>query len=398
MLFAALFILVLSPFLLSCYALARNYVTARKTGLPLLISPFNPFNPLWILSRPYINPFLSYLPFGLGNSTKYNYLGYTWRDQNRLHTRYGKAYIIVTPDENHLVVGDTQGCDQILRLYRNWTKNNRFNDPLNTFGRNLGTVDGEEWQKHRKITAVAFNDRNNALVWQESVKQSKQMLATWLSASVVQSTVDDLNLLALHVLASAGFGSSYDFNSPLTAPAPGHIMSYRDALTSILGNIFITYSVANLSFLGSVLPKSAQKLGSAISEFNSYLLELVREEQAAYRKGEHLDTANLMSSLVRASETENESSGGKRNSLTPSELVGNLYIYNVAGFDTTAGVLASAIGLLACNPTLQVWLREEIGSVVNDDEVQGDQYQDLWPKLKRCLAVMVSQPLPLKPI
>jgi cytochrome P450 len=381
------------PTLLSCYKLAHNYSSARKTGLAVVINPFNPFNPLWILSRPYINPVLSYLPIGLSEVTQYNYLGFTWRDQNRLHARYGKAYIIATPDENHLVVGDVVGCDEILKHYRNWSKNDRFNDPLNTFGRNLGTVDGDEWQKHRKVTAVAFNERNNALVWQESVKQAKQMLSTWLSKDIVDNTVDDLNLLALHVLASAGFGTSYDFDSPLTVPAPGHQMSYRDALTSIMKNIFITYFAANAGMLTPVLPNALRATGQAVDEFRSYLLEMVEDEQTAYRDSKPTEAANLMSSLVRASEAETRGDGTTaRNSLMASEIVGNLYIYNVAGFDTTAGTLTYAIGLLAVNPTWQIWLREEIATVVSESEIQGDQYQDVCPKLRRCLAVMVGFP------
>ncbi|KPI44958.1 Secologanin synthase [Cyphellophora attinorum] len=383
------FVLALAPALLSCYRLAQNYSAARKTGLSVVISPFNPFNPLWILTRPYINPLLSYLPFGLSEITQYNYLGFTWRDQNRLHARYGKAYIIATPDENHLVVGDVVGCDKILKHYRNWSKNNRFNDPLNTFGCNLGTVDGEEWQKHRKVTAVAFNERNNTLVWQESVKQAKQMLSTWLSADIVETTVDDLNLLALHVLASAGFGTSYDFDSPLTMPASEHTMSYRDALTGIMKNIFITYFAANAGLLTPVLPKTLRATAEAVDEFRSYLLEMIKHEQAAYREGDRAEAANLMSSLVRASQAETQSDkANSRHSLTASELAGNLYIYNVAGFDTTAGTLAYAIGLLAVNPTWQTWLREEINTVAAEDEIKGDQYQDIWPRLKRCLAIM----------
>ncbi len=387
----ALTILVLPLWML--ISLLQNYKLARPSKLPILISPVNPFNPFWILLRPYINPLLSCLPFGLGSFAEYNYLGFAWRDKNRLHTLHGGAYIIVTPGQNQLIVGDAAACNDIFKNYRAWPKNAAFNEPLNTFGPNVGTAEGDAWQRQRKITAVAFNERNNSLVWEEAVKQTKQMLSTWVSKTDsigVTSTAEDSYLFALHVLTGAGFGRSYDFDSPLKVPVLGHSMSYREALKGVMGNIFITYAIAKAGSFSVFLPASGKRVQRAIAEFRLYMKELVDNERTAYSQGEGTNAANLMSSLVRASESDARAIDEKsRNGLTDEEFLGNLFIFNVGGHDTTAGTLTYAIGLLACFPEWQDWIKEELSEVFGDGNVQEDVYEAAFPRLRRCMAIMV---------
>jgi cytochrome P450 len=274
------FIVLAGP-LWTVASLIQNYNTARSTRLPLLISPVNPFNPFWILLRPYLNPVFAALPLGLGRFTDYNFLGFAWKDKGRLHDRLGGAYIIVTPGQNQLIVGDAQACQEIFKHHREWPKNAAFNEPLNTFGPNVGTSEGDAWQRQRRITTVAFNERNNTLVWNEAVKQTQQMLATWVSkrASGVTSTAEDTYLFALHVLTGAGFGRSYEFNSSLNVPDQGHTLSYREALRGVMGNIFITYAIAKVGGLSFLLPASAQRVHKAIGEFKIYMQELVNQER-----------------------------------------------------------------------------------------------------------------------
>lgn len=385
-------------------AIYRNYVLAQSINLPIVISPVDPFNPLWIISRPYLNPLLSRLPAGLSLFTRYNYLGWVWRDKNYLHSILGPAFIIVTPGENQLIVGDANACDDLFKYYRQWPKNPAFNNPLNTFGHSVATAEGDAWKRQRKITTAAFNERNSGLVWEEAVKQTKQMLQTWLPArlSGVTTTVEDTNLLALHVLTGAGFGISYEFDSSLKTLSSGHIVSYRDALRTVMDNIFITYFITSAERLPAyLLPKWATEVLNAVNEFKSYMTEMVDRERNAHLRGEGAPTANLMSSIIRASDDAQREAvsqqAGKENQaatfrtgLSDSEIWGNMFIYNVAGHETTAGTLTYAIGLLACHPEWQEWLRPELKEVFGTEEVGEDQYHGAFARLKRCHAIMVS--------
>lgn len=62
------------------------------------------------------------------------------------------------------------------------------------------------------------------------------MLDWWKNHDLngVKSTDKDTRILSLHVLASAGFGTSYPFTSAREPPAPDFTMTYREALFLIL--------------------------------------------------------------------------------------------------------------------------------------------------------------------
>jgi cytochrome P450 len=397
------------------FGIFRNYQRARRMGLPILISPTDPFNPVWVLLRPYLNPLFARLPFGLGSFTEYNYHGFSWRNQGALHRRYGGAFVIVNPSENLVFVGDQAAGEFICKHSRDWQKNPAFNKILNTFGSNIGTTEGDDWQRQRKVLTAAFNEKNNRLVWEEALKQSKQMLRKWVAQSArsrndgVDSVTEDVSLLGLHVLTGAAFGISYDFDGALTNIEAGHGMSYRDALNGVLGNLILTHLMATFQNIPVfLLPINMKRVQRSIGEFKAYMAELVERERTAYREGERAVNANLMSSIIRASEDQvgrefdlealkrDVADKTARGSLSDAELWGNLFTFNFAGRDTTAGTLSYAIGLLACHPDWQEWLREELVNVFGKEgEISPQQYQEVFPRLVRCQAIMVCDPTPL---
>jgi len=52
-------------------------------------------------------------------------------------------------------------------------------DVLDIYGKNVLTLDGPEWRRHRKITARPFSEKNNQLVHSETIRQANQMMASW---------------------------------------------------------------------------------------------------------------------------------------------------------------------------------------------------------------------------
>ena len=153
--------------------------------------------------------------------------------------------------------------------------------PLELFGPNLNTVEGDTWQRHRRITTPPFNERNGDLVWRESISQAGDMLRSWMSASCargVASRESDTMTLALHVLTAAGFGKSYKFAGGLTKPADGHSMTYREALKIVLKNPLVTIIVSSAQFPEWMLPHKVVKVSEAIGNFKAYMTEMVEEK------------------------------------------------------------------------------------------------------------------------
>lgn len=370
--------------------LVSNYRQARRIGLPILITPVDVMNPVWVLTQQWLVPLLKRLPFGLGYFANYSYLSWAFADKYSLHDRLGDAFVIVGPATNQVIVANAEAVEDIASRRKDFQKSEAMYKPLEVFGPNLDTVEGETWQRHRRITTPPFNERNSNLVWRESITQAGDMLRSWISASSaggISSTDSDTMTLALHVLTAAGFGKSYPFSGGLTKPAEGHSMTYKDALKIILRNLLITIIMSSAKLPSWLLTRKVLDVSEAITNFKSYMAEMVEEERTSIAKGE-ADKDNLMSVLVRAAELSKADEKG-RNSLTDDEIFGNLFIYNLAGHETTANTLAYAVALMATNKGVQDWVGEEIDEFFgSEDDVKTWDYEKAFPQLKRCLALM----------
>lgn len=93
-------VLLAAPALLllqSLVSLARNYQIAKKTGLPIVVSPVHFVNALWMVFGGLVGPLLLKAPFGLGAWVRCNRMGWLWENQDALHRELGKVIINVDP-------------------------------------------------------------------------------------------------------------------------------------------------------------------------------------------------------------------------------------------------------------------------------------------------------------
>lgn len=222
------------------------------------------------------------------------------------------------------------------------------------------------------------------------------MARSWVDQGTkgTRETVSDTATLALHVLTAVGFGLSYPFHGGVRDLPRGHSMTYRDALSMCLRNI-ITFAIIPKKVLYMrYVPERLRSLGTAAKEFQKYMEEMLANERSVAAKSES-SVGNLMGSLVRASEEAqtqklNEMSDTARLGLTDEEIFGNIFAFNLAGHETTANTLAASLVLLAANPDSQDWLKEEVHHALGHASLPDQwRYEEAFPKLQRCLAVMV---------
>lgn len=140
-------------------SISLNYTAARKMGLPVIISPVSPLNPLWILTYRTFPSILSLsrLPFGLGKWARCTFLGWTFNDKHALHDELGPVFVVVTPGGNEVTVADSHATHDILSHRKEFIKPaamygmesivkvavscaDENTEQLNVFGRNLNTV------------------------------------------------------------------------------------------------------------------------------------------------------------------------------------------------------------------------------------------------------------------
>lgn len=234
-------------------------------------------------------------------------------------------------------------------------------------------------------------------VWEESISQAKGMLQSWIASAEpgIASVAKDTRTLSLNVLAATGFRRSYKFRSS-SEPGNDEAGTYRDALQTVLDNAIFLMLVPSRLLLLPLLPRSWAHVGKAAADFKKYMLHMLNEETNLVNQGEK-GTGSLMTSFVRALDSHQKEEAAVKGDagqsppkgLTVDEILGNIFVINFAGHDTTANTLAFSMLLLAAYPECQEWVAEELQELTKDLESGDLDYNELFPKLKRCRAVLV---------
>lgn len=95
--------------------LLRNYLVARKVGVPLRMIPVSHGNPFWMLVDRKIVSLCKRLPFGDNNFTRYNWRGWEVEDRYRSHLEMGGVWMQVTSGKNWLYLCDP---DALLDVFK----------------------------------------------------------------------------------------------------------------------------------------------------------------------------------------------------------------------------------------------------------------------------------------
>jgi hypothetical protein len=183
--------------------------------------------------------------------------------------------IMVNPEQNVLLTADPAAITQITTRRADFQKPIAIYEGINLYGRNVVTTEGAVWRRHRKNTVAPFGEKNNRVVWKESLFQASQMLQHWRNMSskngqvqskstegwgaLVSTLSHDAMRLSLYVISRAGFDIRCEWPGQSTSEKEGarssneipqgHQMSYMDSLETLLLSL-ITLLIAPLWLLG----------------------------------------------------------------------------------------------------------------------------------------------------
>ena len=402
LIFPALFGLWL---LSNLYSLFRNYLSARKSGLPIIIFPFNNYHPLWmVLSVPLRPLFERYLPAWMYKSINLATYGFEFRCKTSIFEKNCPAFILVTAGSNELSLMDPDLATEVLKRIKDFPNTDIGGVILNIFGPSLITSDGDSWTRQRKLIAPNINEKISGLVFGESCRQTREMLANYMDElkGVTDDTMRGMKTIAINVLGAAGFGISQPWKGEKASLPKGYRMTYMEATKTVVENIIEAAVMPAKLLTSPIFGPSWQAIGHAKNEFPLHTKELLENERQRQRDSSEARN-NLMSMLVRLSDPEKNTSAKIQELtkdsqvLSEEEIFGNLFIFTSAGFDTTANTMAYALALLAAYPEWQDWLFEEISAVVGNRDTKYLLYAEIFPRLPRCLALMVSRLLVTTP-
>jgi cytochrome P450 len=390
-------------FVWTAKSLADNTAKAKATGLPYLVRWVSPINPFWLL---WGSSFVRLCKrWGVATENLKRIYSYGWEANERanIHVDNGDVLMVVHPGGIQLCVANADLIYEILRRRTDFRRNMEEMSVLNVYGKNLSTTDDGEWQRHRKMTAITFTEKNNELVWQQSLSQTNGMLEFWTQRAEqpVRTTHLDTKVFTLNVLAAAIFNKVYPFEGQAEEKLEKHAgdtsYTYRESLNTILGSIIQIFIFGEEGLKSRWLPKSWNRAADAMATFRSYIFGLMEEERVHIAEGK-IDNRHLVARLVAAQQEEEDAPSGKANgaekpgkrmNMTEQEILSNLFVYAFAGNDTTAISLTNLLAQLAANPETQEWMAEEINHYLPKDG--SEPTYDTFPKLKRCGAVIVSK-------
>jgi len=386
---------VSSYFLWHGISLVKLYLQARKTGWPVLVAPV-PQEALWWLvgSVPLRHVFARLLPKPLYYRINMTIYGWEFKARYEPFESIGsKTFMLTNCSVNVLMIADPDLSMDVLKRVKDFERLELGNKVLGVFGSNLLACDHENWTRQRRVIAPALNERISDVVFKESCRQASEMLQYFTSrGGVTDATLQGLKDIAIHVLAAAGYGLSSPWKEEKRPPKPGYKLTYIEAVESVIDNIVAAAMLPAWVFLMPFLPSNLRRIGYAKREFPAHTQETLAEERL--RAATRTETqSNLMSMLVKIADDGKQDPADKKSrvskTLSEEEIMGNLFVFTSAGFDTTANTMAYAVTMLAAYPQWQDWIVEEI-----DEVLQGKgrevEYTETYPKLVRCLALMVS--------
>jgi len=159
-------------------------------------------------------------------------------------------------------VADAEVMTQITTRRNDFPKPLEMYRALDIYGKNLVSTEGGDWRMHRKLAAPSFGEKNNELVFNETLHHAQSLLGLWAgpdgrgNQTVTDPSLGAMNF-ALYIISSAGFDVRvvwpHEEGQPTTERdtegksmfvgsniPTGHRMTYREALSELLHNIMIT--------------------------------------------------------------------------------------------------------------------------------------------------------------
>ncbi|RPB05471.1 cytochrome P450 [Choiromyces venosus 120613-1] len=317
-----------------------------------------------------------------------------WRDwchhtKFELFEKYGDVICAVSPGGVTIYVGSVEVVRQMYERRSDFPKVTKVYEYVRFYGDNVLTLEGVEWRRHNKYTRPPFNEAVHKVVWEEGVKQAHTALNVWSRKNSCVKVGRDLRTISMNVLSLSNFGVAlpFDYESETTEHfgqkniPPGHRMSYGNAVNHVLDNIIAL--VITPKWLLRNGPESLKKTGQSYEELGLYLKELIQN----HGKAGSSDRKNLLRSLVKASTGDGL---GKGSGLTDTEVIGNAFIFAVAGLETTTGTLHYAVMYLALNPDVQDWLYKDLQEALKDEDQDPSkwEYEKVYPKMASVLCVI----------
>ncbi|KAI9775565.1 MAG: hypothetical protein M1816_005894 [Peltula sp. TS41687] len=390
-------IVLLAAFLVvyKCIWFAFNVKLARRTGLPYVLSPIHELeNWAYITNAVLRWLYNDALLKGNGWPRRLRYMikDFHYEDKYRAHTELGDVFLVVSPGGIVCYCADAKMAMDVCTRRKDFVKPREKMKLIEPFGPNVVSSEGSLWRTHVRITAPPFGDAANRLVWAETARQTSFLLQSWARKGS-DALKSEIYLLGVNVMAYAGFGQQFDWTDDKRAIPHGHTLSLIDAIFQLI--LFLPHVLLLPKWL---LKRSPWKAGyQAYIEFSKYIAEFIHTERMRIDTksvDENKVKGNLLTALLRENVGEvktTEPLAMTKTALTDEEVTGNMFMFLMAGYDTTANSIIYSSVNLVLYPEIQEQVIEEIDNIYAEAQKEGRTeltYTDDFRKFRYLLAFL----------
>jgi cytochrome P450 len=306
---------------------------------------------------------------------------FTWKLRYDIYQELGSdSFVLVSAAKNTIYTADAEAISQITTRRNDFPKPIEIYQGVDVYGKNVVSLEGQMWRHHRKVTSPPFTEKNNLLVWTESLHQAESMITQWVgsksgrASGKIEDGAPEAMRLSLHVISRAGFGVqlSWPHEEGTTAVPPGHTMTYKSALETLLHQLLTV--IITPKWLLSISPLKVHKVAyEAYTEWGKYMREMYDSKRNEVRDGTARGGMDLMGALVKGagitSETLNAGSdakGGSKQILSDDEILGNAFVFILAGHETAANTIHFSLVFLAMYMSSQKRLQADLDAILGD--------------------------------
>ncbi|KAK4233885.1 cytochrome P450 [Achaetomium macrosporum] len=373
----------------------RNLRAAQRSGLPYTWSPVHELEAPAFITDGFLRWYYKdYLQQGKGWPRWARFMIKDWQyeDRGRATREYGDCFLVVTFNSLMCYISDPNAASRLVTRRKAFIKPPDKMKILEPFGPNVVSVEGDLWKFHLGITLPPLAAEAVArLVWEETARQVDMMVATWRPED---SMKERIYALTMNTMSLAGFGHQAEWGEgdrPDRVP-PGHEYSLVSALTHVVSHLPHILLLPRWVLRWSPWPVAYR----AANELDQYIDEMLAEEREKLERGDAGEAyrENLLTAVLRsniAAEKSKDAAAIGRTALTHEEIKGNVFIFLVAGYDTTANTALFSSLVLALHKEVQDRILQEIDAVYNRAQKAGRSelsYTDDFPQFRYLVAFM----------
>ncbi|KAI0454858.1 cytochrome P450 [Xylaria acuta] len=371
--------------------LFNNIYKARRIGLPYTLTPIHELERWAYVTDPILRWYYrEYLLQGNGWPRWARLMIKDWHyeDKGRAHREYGPLFIAVSPKGMICYIADNHAASHIVTKRRAFVKPSDKMKMLEPFGPNIGSTDGDLWKIHSRIASPSFDEYTQKLVWTETQRHTSNLISSW-SENKTFRFEHGIYALTMDVMGTVSFGEQANQNnSDEKVPPKGHKLSLLEALRGVVMNL------PQILLLPKIILRYSpwKSVYTAYAELDQYMNELLAQGMIDLGKGmDHTRSQqNLLKAILRSRQENKENeprAGGRKVSLTNQELKGNLFIFLLAGYDTTANTIIYACIILVLYPDIQRKVLDEVREFHEGEQAVGapngtsSEYLAMFPYL-----------------